>query len=228
MKAKPFVLNMDPDVSQDTQYKQQVRAKSQKLENTASDQNKDNTPPTAPAALSHTRQVLNVKRKITRQRRLKYKLEQEVLIQDLSDLFCIFPLSFYLSLFHNHLPHSFNLASAHTRTPLTPLLSIIFLPIKGSGSCGERLSIKGRVCRGGGFKCALNSRHKDACTQGDIFTKLQTHSNLKHRSRAQAAEVILITCVHVVECDSTIYLYAVPVPMRATTAKVSHALVSTL
>lgn len=205
MKAKPLVSNTDPDVSLGAQHKSQARAKSQKLGNTASEnQNKDNTPPTAPTALSLMRHFLNVKRKITRRRRLKYKLEQEVLIQDLSDLFCIFPLSFYLSLFHNHLPQSFNLASAHTHTPLTPLLAIILLPIKGSGSRRERLSIKGRVCRGGGFKCVLNRRHKDALTQGDIFTKLQTHSNLKHRSRAQAAEVILITSVYVIECDSTI------------------------
>lgn len=59
----------------------------------ALDQNKDNSPPTAPTALSHM--FLNVKRKITRQHRLKYKLEQEVLIQGLSDVFCVFPLSFY-------------------------------------------------------------------------------------------------------------------------------------
>lgn len=118
-----------------------------------------------------------------------------LLLQVLSDLFCISPF-FYLSVSQS-LPTLFQL-SIHLHTHSinsSPLLH--FLPIKGSGSRREHLSIKGRVCWGGGFKRTVNPA--DTATHVHKRTSSQSfkHCGLKHRSRGQAAEVILITSVHV-------------------------------
>lgn len=160
----------------------------------------------------YTRQLMNVKRKTTRQH---IKIQAGA---GSARFVLFFPQPFPVS---QSLPCSFNLASTHTHSPQLLSSPLFFCQSKDQGHAGSTCQSKARSAE------EASNAQRDACTQGDVFTKLQTHSDSKHRSQAQAAELILIATVYVIKCISTVRFYALIIPMRSTTAKVSQVLVST-
>lgn len=135
--------------------------------------------------------------------------------------FLVFSLNLLCFLVSQSLPHSFNIASAHTRSPSSSTLHYC--------SANQRI----RVIQGAPVnqRQGLLKRQLQTDTRRSVYTRKRLHkaldTDLKHRSGTQAAEVILITSVQVVQCNSRVCFHAVLIPIRNKTAKVSHVLVST-
>lgn len=164
-KKKTLVPNMDPDVSHGAKHKWQVEW------NHRNWKTQHQTRIKIIHHLQHqlpfyTRQLMNVKRKITREH---IKIQAGA---GSARFVLFFPQPFPVS---QSLPCSFNLASTHTHSPQLLSSPLFFCQSKDQGHAGSTCQSKARSAE------EASNAQRDACTQGDVFTKLQTHSDSRHR-----------------------------------------------